>query len=199
MERLREFIKSIMGGVCIALGAFAYLMCENIYVGSVLFCIGLISILIIGFNLYTGKIGYVLNEDNKFRIDTLLSIFGNMIGVFIFALPRPLEHSVALVEEKLQNGLLLTLFNAIGCGLLIYLCVEIYKRKNTLIGVLIAVPTFIICGFEHSIADMFYLFNARVFSLKAVLFIAVVIIGNAVGALIIPTLSKIGVVKSKAE
>ncbi len=54
------------------------------------------------------------------------------------------------------------------------------------LGILICIPTFILCGFEHSIADIFYFCNARIFSWQAVLVVLLVALGNALGALIIP-------------
>ena len=90
-----------------------------------------------------------------------------------------------------QYSLYCAVFFAIFCGLLIFICVDIFKKKNTLVGIFFCIPVFILCGFEHSIADMFYLFNARVFSWEAVLFIAVVAVGNAVGGLFIPVCSKV--------
>ncbi len=47
------------------------------------------------------------------------------------------------------------------------------KTKNP-IAVLFCVPAFILCGFEHLIADAFYLANARVFSGEAIVFLLVV-------------------------
>ena len=43
---------------------------------------------------------------------------------------------------------------------------------------------FILSGFEHSIANMFYFSLAGVWSVKAVIYILVMICGNAFGALV---------------
>ena len=48
---------------------------------------------------------------------------------------------------------------------------------------------FILSGFEHSIADMFYFFTARIFSLKMLVFLLIVILGNTVGGLLFPMLT----------
>jgi len=52
------------------------------------------------------------------------------------------------------------------------------------------VPVFILAGFEHSIADMFYFCAGGQFTLEALVFILVVILGNAVGGIIIPAARK---------
>ena len=52
---------------------------------------------------------------------------------------------------------------------------------------LLAISSFILCGFEHCIADMFYLFVAseNVFPLlNQIAFIGVVTIGNSLGGLL---------------
>ena len=71
-----------------------------------------------------------------------------------------------------------------GCGFLMYIAVDIYKQKQNIIGILCCIPAFIIAGFEHSIADMFYICNAHIFNMKTLIFILIVIIGNAMGALL---------------
>ena len=75
-----------------------------------------------------------------------------------------------------------------------YMAVSIYKEKNSPLGILFCIPTFILCGFEHSIADMFYLSAGVAFTaeyiLKALLFIALAICGNAVGAIFIALFDK---------
>ena len=48
---------------------------------------------------------------------------------------------------------------------------------------------FILAGFEHSIADLFYFAASGIVSLKAFGFIWVVILGNSIGAVILPLLT----------
>jgi len=78
--------------------------------------------------------------------------------------------------------------------MLVYLSVETYKKKNTVVGILLCIPCFILSGYEHSIADMFYFFSsAKIWqsdALRSVLFIILVLIGNSVGGLILPLLMK---------
>ena len=44
-----------------------------------------------------------------------------------------------------------------GCGVLIYLAVELYRKTHKFIPVIICVMAFILSGTEHSIADAFFL------------------------------------------
>ena len=58
-------IKSILAGIMIGIGGTIYLSLDNKIVGSILFVIGLFIIVVYSFNLYTGKIGYLINNFNK--------------------------------------------------------------------------------------------------------------------------------------
>ncbi|MBE6996248.1 MAG: formate/nitrite transporter family protein, partial [Ruminococcaceae bacterium] len=55
---------------------------------------------------------------------------------------------------------------------------------------------FILCGFEHCVANMFYFSVANVWSAKTVLYLLVMSVGNAVGGVLIPLCRQL---KQKAE
>ena len=80
----------------------------------------------------------------------------------------------------MSNPWYLTFINAVFCGWLMYVAVDTFK-KGTPIGIICAVPAFIICGFEHSIADMYYFFNGQI-TVSTMLTLLLIIAGNAVGA-----------------
>ena len=77
---------------------------------------------------------------------------------------------------------------AIFCGILMYAAVDGYKKCNNPVILVFCVAVFILCGFEHSIADMAYYFIAGMFNVDALFRIAVISIGNGVGGVLIPLL-----------
>ena len=172
------FIKSVLAGICIAIGALIFLNVGGV-LGAFLFSIGLLTILQFNFNLYTGKVAYITLKD----IDKILLIlFGNIIGCCImFAFPC--LPAAAIMATKLTVPLITIFFKAILCGILIYIAVEGFKANNQLIT-LLAVPTFILCGAEHSIADICFIIAASCFTIEVLLFIVIVIIGNAIGSIL---------------
>lgn len=191
-KRTAEFIKSILAGVMISIGGTVFLSCENRYVGAFFFSVGLVAVVMLGLNLYTGKIGYVFDNDRLFAVDTALSILGNLVGCVAVGLMQSSKGNVAsIVAAKLDKSIPSLFVDAVLCGVLIFVCVDIYKKKNTPIAIFLCIPTFILCGFEHSVADMFYIVNARVFTADAALFLLIVVLGNAVGGLIIPLALKL--------
>lgn len=195
------FRKSVAAGAAICLGAAAYLSCSNKVVGAVLFCIGLYCICAFSLNLFTGKIGYVLENRN---LPTCLLIWlGNLAGCFLAALPlrlaRPAlaEAAAQVTGAKLQLSLVQVFVLAMFCGVLVYIAVEIYRTQEgsfgKALGILLGIPAFILCGFEHSIADMcYFIMGVRTMSEagRAVLFLLVCSVANGIGSIVFRLLCK---------
>lgn len=192
MKILPCAVRGILAGLMISIGGYVFLGCENRVVGALFFTVGLITITLFGFDLYTGKVGYWLSQSGAERGQTLLSLPCNAIGCLLAGLARqPAGAVLALCEARLAKAPLTLLVDGIFCGILIFICVEIYKTRGTVLGILICIPTFILCGFEHSVADIFYFANARIFSGKAVVVVLLVALGNALGALLIPAARRV--------
>ena len=58
-------------------------------------------------------------------------------------------------------------------------------------GIISCVFVFIISSYEHCIANMFYISIADLWSIKSFLYMLLMILGNSIGGLLIPGLSKI--------
>lgn len=182
---MADFIKSIFAGLMIGIAGLVYLNVNPIWVGSILFSIGLIIVCILEYNLYTGKIGYIKSYKDIPKM--FKYIIGNFIGVFLISLTTTVS-SIDIVTAKLEIPYYLLLLKSIGCGFLMYIAVDIYKNNKSIVGILCCVPAFILAGFEHSIADMFYLCCSKMFELQYIPFIIIVLIGNAIGALLHKTI-----------
>ena len=192
MKILPCAVRGILAGLMISIGGYVFLGCENRVVGALFFTVGLITITLFGFDLYTGKVGYWLSQSGAERGQTLLSLPCNAIGCLLAGLARqPAGAVLTLCEARLAKAPLTLLVDGIFCGILIFICVEIYKTRGTVLGILICIPTFILCGFEHSVADIFYFANARIFSGQAVVVVLLVALGNALGALLIPAARRV--------
>lgn len=190
-DNLITFINAWLAGICIAIGCNVYLACENKYVGATLFSIGLITILLFGFNLYTGKVGYVLDNPPNYIKYLALILCGNFIGCLCVGIIFPSEIAQVICENKLQIPFVMVLFKAIMCGILMFIAVDTYKQHQTLLPAIFCVATFILSGYEHSIADMAYFVIGRTLTFEALLFIVTVIIGNTIGGIIIPLCNKV--------
>ena len=197
----RQIFEGILAGLMITIGCCVYLACSATgeivgkIGGAVLFSVGLIAVCYFGFSLYTGKIGFVIADHSKDAISVLLlGLLGNVIAAAVFgiaigyAIPSLRETALNACEARLNQEWWQTLIRGIGCGILMYVAVGLFKEKKTPLGIIFAIPAFILAGFEHSIADMGYFAIAGIYSAKALGFIWLVILGNSIGSLIIPAL-----------
>ena len=200
---MKDFIKSVLAGIMIGIGGTIYLSLDNKVVGASLFGIGLFMIVIYGFNLYTGKIGYLVDNFNfKYIKMLVITLIGNFIGTFLvgyilkFTRIYSLIHDKAksLVDIKLDDSLVSILILAFFCGILMYLAVNTYKESKDIgkyLGVFLGVIVFILCGFEHCIANMYYFSVANAWNVNALLYLLVMILGNSLGGMLIPLCNKV--------
>ena len=177
--------------MAIGIGGFVYLGCEVRWVGAVLFSIGLFTVFTFGLDLYTGKVGYAVENDRSYIPYLLLVIVGNFVGCLALGLALPSDAAEALAQAKLDDpDYIRVFFKGVFCGVLMFIAADYYKTRKKYLATFICVPVFILAGFEHSIADMFYFCAGGQFTLGALAFIIVVILGNAVGGIIIPAARK---------
>lgn len=194
-------LKAILAGVVIGIGGIAYLSVESTYLGSVLFGIGLFVIMTFSFNLFTGKVGYATEKGVKFIPELAVIFLGNFIGTAITALLSRFtrikgisERALKLCETKLGDNLVSILILAFFCGILMYIAAEGFTRIDgdfmKVLVVFLPVVVFILAGFEHVIANMLYFTLAGVWSLKAVLYLLIMTLGNSLGGMFIPLVLK---------
>ncbi len=150
-------------------------------VGPFLFAFGLLGVCVLGLNLFTGKCGFLI-EDKIRVIDIILILLVNLvcgyaIGV-IFSLFDSAIIGVAETKVASWSMSLEFLLKSVMCGVIMYLAVELYRR-GTKLGILLGVPLFIFCGFQHSIANVITMGVAVDFSWTILLCAA----GNFVGAI----------------
>ncbi len=197
MKKIKTFLYSIIGGASIAIGGAAFLSVESKVVGALFFVVGLFVICTMGFSLFTGKVCYVFENDAAYALDLLLIWLGNIIGAFIVGealratrIAGISEKAAAMCRMKLDDSLFSIFLLAIFCNILICVAVDGYRNNPHEVGKYIAlffgVTVFIICGFEHCVANMFYISLARMWSAEALIFILVNSLGNAVGGVLLP-------------
>lgn len=188
-------LKGIYAGIMISIGGTIYIALENKIMGAFLFSIGLLTVCMYGLNLYTGKIGYILINKLSFLWELLLSLIGNFIGAFITGnilrytrFKSYIDIAKTLVNIKLNDNLLSIFILSMFCGILMYIAVNNFKHSKDLfskyIGIFMCVMVFILCSFEHSVANMFYFSIAGIWNMKVLLYLLIMILGNSVGSII---------------
>ena len=196
---LKLIIDGIKAGIMIAIGGSVFLSCENRYIGAILFSVALLCICLKGYSLFTGKVGYLPENHSKEAVKILLcGLLGNIVSTILlgfavsFANPALGEAAKVICEAKLSQEALQTFVRAFFCGVLMYMAVSTYREKGTLAGIFFCVPVFILSGFEHSIANMFYFGASGMVNLDSIVYLAVVIAGNSVGGMAMPILNILG-------
>lgn len=194
------FRRAILSGICISIGGTVFLSCGNKYVGAFLFTLGLFAIVTRGMALYTGMVGYLSQKENQnwnYIKQLLVVLAGNGVGTAASGYALRFTRRAVLAEEaaelckvKTDDSMLSLFLLAVGCGILMFLAVDGYKRLDDavfkLVGVFLCIVVFIMSGFEHSIADIFYFSAAGAWSMHSLMCLIVVVLGNAVGGNIIP-------------
>ena len=190
----------IAAGLMISLGSAVFLSSENRYVGCLLFCIALYCICVKGYYLYTGRVCGLVDDLSKDNFSLVfLSLLGNLAGTVTPALllraaiPAIGEKAASLCQGKLDGQeLWQTFVRAVFCGIIVYLAVSIFKEENrSPVAIFVGIPAFILSGYEHSIADMFYFGASGIVSVDAFVFIVTVIAGNSVGGILLPLFRRI--------
>lgn len=200
---MKHLIKSILAGIMIGIGATTYLSLENKIVGSILFSIGLFIILTKELNLFTGKIGYIFNNGLAYLKEVFITLIGNFIGTFSVGCILGFTRIANLVSTeaerictiKLNDDIISIFILSIFCGILMYLAVNGYKEAKDnfakYAGVFLGVSVFILCGFEHCVANMYYFTVAGMWSLKTLGYLGIMILGNTIGGVSFPLADKL--------
>ena len=200
---LKTAARSVCAGILIAIGGsiFLSLKDQNNIIAAVLFSVALLCICYREYFLFTGKVGYIVESHKGSDVANLLiGLVGNLVTTFLlgllirYAIPAQGAVAETLCQGKLDSqALWQTFVRAVFCGFLMYLAVSILKDKSTPLGIIYGIPVFILAGFEHSIADMFYFGASGIYTGKAFLFVLIVVLGNSVGGMLLPLLQKVGV------
>lgn len=199
------FISAILSGFCIAIGACVYLSLISTHkvVGSFLFGLGLFAIIHFNLYLYTGKVGNLLGQPPKYLLDLLICLLGNLLGVIaltaLIRLSRISDslvlEAVKIVEMKQSDTWYSILILSILCGVMIYLAVKGHQKCEYPIGKIIfcflSISIFILCGFEHCVANAAYYTLAGQLDFKTLWNFLLMILGNAGGAILFDGLLRI--------
>ena len=203
MKWLKTFVGGILAGISIAIGGTVFLSLDNKVLGALFFTVGLFAVCTFGFNLYTGKVCYVFDNDREYALGLPVIWLGNLCGAFLTAAaeratrigPALAEKAAALCSVKLGDGPASIFLLSVFCNVLIWLAVEGFKNNphpaGKYLSLFFGVAVFILCGFEHCVANMYYFSMAGMWSWKTLGWVLVMAAGNSVGGVLFPLLRRI--------
>ena len=170
--------RAVFAGLAIGLGGWAYLMAPNPIIGAIIFACGLLTVRLYGLHLFTGKVQYILTKENPwyyYPLVLLCNFFGIMI-VAAMSITMVHEAAIPIATAKATQAWYIAYAKGVGCGMLMSLATY---QKTPLWVTVMAVATFILAGFNHCIADFYYMLTGGIFSWNLLL----TILGNIIGGL----------------
>lgn len=148
-------------------------------VGGLCFCLGLVLVLCCGAELFTGNSLMVTAlASRKITLSAMLKNWaivwvGNLAGALVAVLLVFLAHiadlnggavggaMVSVAVSKVTPDWITLFFKGILCNIFVCLAVWIGFGARTVVdkvvGILIPISAFVACGFEHCVANMFFL------------------------------------------
>ena len=207
IKYLDNFLLGILAGIAIGLGGFLNLLLVSTgieacrYLGGFVFSVGLFTVCFFGLHLYTGKVGYVMENKRDYALSLLIMYIGNVIGAVGFGYLMHLtgviqDTAISVALNKIVNdgevgsSPLKILLYSFFCCIMVFLAVDLFKKsKNWFVkvgGLVVCVALFVITGMEHCIANMFYFAFANTYSthfLYAFLALLIATAGNSLGAI----------------
>lgn len=186
----QSILKALLAGVLIGFGAYVYvsLFHDNRFLGACLFSLGLISVFHLQADLYTGKIG----QFSRIKVKPLaIMLLFNFIGIAILATTvwgnnQLVEKCTEIASKKTSISIPTALIMAILCGMIIQLAVDI--KKEGPIATIMCIMLFILCGFEHCVANIFYFVGSSVFKWEYIIYTIIYVIGNSCGGIVMRVL-----------
>lgn len=190
----RAFLLSIMAGIFIAIagvgatvGAAAVPAAAKL-VSACIFPAGLAMVILAGSELFTGNslmFISVLQKEIRFRSmlkNWLIVYVGNFVGALIIAFLAVYSDIFSAFSGTLAESVVSTagnkasldfgaaLIRGILCNLLVCIAVWLATAADTAHGKIISlffpIMIFVLCGFEHSVANMYYIPAGLLASLK---------------------------------
>ena len=191
------FLSALLAGAVVAVGGTVFLSVENTVVGSLFFTVGLFVICTRGLHLFTGKVCYVFDNDLSYAKTLPVIWLGNLAGAVLTAAAEQFTRlsaldvrAQAICQTKLAEPLGGAFILAVLCNVMIYIAVEGYRSNPHELGKYLAlffgVCVFILCGFEHCVANMYYFTMGGAWSARTLGYLLVMTLGNAVGGVIGP-------------
>ena len=198
----KKWISSIMAGIFISMGAMVYLAVPDTLVGSLFFSTGIFLVLNLHNMLITRVCPLSVYDHSYGWKDIGISWVGNGIGTLISAViiffsrfNSLIQESVRTIGETKLNDTPQSMFIlGILCAWFVAFAVLIGAKQERgsfaqIFYVWLFITAFVFCGFEHIVADMFYIssyaLNFGVDLLEVGKVLICVTAGNLVGGVII--------------
>lgn len=151
-----KIFSPLIAGMLIGIAATVNLNVGGGIAGAVLFAFGLLGVVNWKVDLFTGKSGFWSGSMIWRLIPVLLLNIAGVALILLMTLkPETVEMSCGITAKRMSTPVL-TLFGLSACCGMIMTTAVKFGREGNWWPLLFGVPTFILCGFPHCIADIAY-------------------------------------------
>lgn len=208
LEVLYFILMAFSSGIVIGIGGVSSLLANELFgkagrlIGATLFTVGIYAIVMFEMKLFTGMVASIPKMGAKNMWQLPVCFLGNIVGVGVVAVLAyfsPLKDAgiigkaqdVMLGKLNAEFWYLRAFCSSILCGSLITLSVWSvkYAPKKSLsatLGVIFPIIVFAFCGFDHSVANMLYIYYLGQWRWEIIPYCILSIAGNIVGGIILP-------------
>ncbi|WP_338560609.1 formate/nitrite transporter family protein [Paraclostridium sordellii] len=209
----------VLAGLFIGLGGLGNILISQTltdpgiskFAGACIFPIGLMLVVVCGAELFTGNNLMTLSIlEKKITYKSLFKnwsvvYIGNFIGSILLVLAiffsntlsqSAIEKVVNIAQSKVELTFIEALIKGVLCNIMVVLAVLFATAGKDIVskvfGCWFPIMLFVLCGFEHSIANMFFIpmgmiLGAKITIVQLLFNLIVVTFGNIIGgAIIIP-------------
>lgn len=201
----------MLAGFMIAIAAVINLRCQNPVVGAFLFSVGLLTCVYYKLWLYTGMTDVYLDDlrhvvPNKPLLQKLKTVCYDLAGLILVlfmnylgtcAIGSLASHAVSaqaiqVVAAKAEQPWYHLVWSGFMCGMLMLIAVKTYKNARergplVVVGAVIlilCVMGFILAGFDHSVANMAYVWCRGYSDVAGMKVIMWPVLGNFLGGMV---------------
>lgn len=187
MDGISMFVLSILAGAFIAFGAvfFTLVIHDSTLpfgltklIGGLVFCLGLILVVVAGAELFTGNnlivMAYVHKEITLYKLlrNWVIVYLGNLVGALSMVMWIYFTRQWAgngfligakalmIANAKVNLPFMVALSRGVMCNVLVclavWLCTSGRSVTDKVLAILFPITAFVALGFEHSVANMYF-------------------------------------------
>lgn len=141
MKFLKVLLSAILAGMAIGIGSIAFLSLESKTVGALFFVVGLFTICTCGFNLFTGKVCYIFQNDKEYAFQLPVIWLGNFVGTGLMAgivrltrIESISAKALNMCQVKMEDSFFSLFLLGVCCNMLIYIAVDGFKNNPHELG-----------------------------------------------------------------
>ena len=167
--------RALAGGMAIGLAGLLNCYLGGGYLGSIAFGLGLLVVLALKLDLFTGKMRAWYEKEINWK-ELIIVFLGNGMGIFIMyclgtalpGYPHIKETASMIMGLRANLGIGFVFIRAMLCGICVQMAVDMWN-KNWFAGnahpflAMLPATAFVLLGCNHCIADLLYVFYSDAF------------------------------------